>query len=98
MLRPLALQRMGLPLSKRAEIEAAVNPKHYASLGEYSALHVTEKWELNYHLGNAIKYIQRAGKKPNTPELQDLKKAQWYLARYIHLLDPDNEPDPAAGR
>lgn len=80
--------------TSRNEIEAAVQPAHYRDLGNYSALHVTEKWNLNYHLGQTLKYIQRAGKKPNTPELQDLKKAAWYLARYIHLLDPENEPDP----
>jgi hypothetical protein len=82
------------PALNKDEIDAAVAPKHYRDLGAYSALHVAERWELNYHLGNALKYIQRAGKKPNTPEIQDLKKAAWYLARHIHLLDPENEPDP----
>ena len=81
----------------RKTIDSHVNPEHYRALGQYSALHVVEAWDLNYHLGNALKYIQRAGKKPNTPELQDLKKAQWYINRYIHLLDPEHEPDPAAG-
>lgn len=55
-----------------------------------------EKWELGYLLGNALKYIQRAGKKDGATELTDLKKARWYLQRHIYLLDPDNEVDPAA--
>jgi hypothetical protein len=73
-----------------------VNPKHYAELGEYSALHVSEKWGLNYLLGTAIKYIQRAGKKPDTPAIVDLKKARWYIQRQLYILDPENEADPAA--
>lgn len=78
-----------------------VNPKHYADLGLYSAIHVIEKWDLGYHLGNALKYLQRAGKKlyPGeeaiASELIDLKKARWYLQRRIHFLDPEGEPDPA---
>lgn len=80
--------------TEREQINKAVEPAHYRDLEEYSALHVAEKWGLNYHLGNAIKYIQRAGKKPNTPEIQDLKKAIWYLRRYVHHLDPEHEPDP----
>lgn len=74
-----------------------VNPRHYADLGEYSALHVLERWGLDFHTGNALKYIQRAGNKASEPEVRDLKKAVWYLQRKIHLLDP-SEPDPAAGR
>jgi hypothetical protein len=73
----------------------AVNPQHYVKLGLYSAIHVIEKWGLGYSLGNAIKYIQRAGKKASATELEDLKKARWYLQRHIHTLDPENEPDPA---
>jgi len=71
-----------------------VNPPHYRSLGLYSALHVTEIWGLGYHLGQAVKYIQRAGKKPGVDEITDLKKAIWYIQRHIHLLDP-KEFDPA---
>ena len=75
-----------------------VNPKHYADLGEYSAVHIIPKWKLGFEVGNALKYIQRAGSKPGESEVTDLKKAVWYLNRRIHLLDPSNEPDPAASR
>jgi len=71
-----------------------VAPTHYRELGEYSALHVSERWELGYHLGNALKYIQRAGKKPGESELTDLRKARWYLQRYLWLLAPDEERNP----
>lgn len=37
---------------------------------------------LPFCLGNALKYVFRAGHKDGASELQDLKKAQWYLERY----------------
>jgi hypothetical protein len=75
--------------------EDKVNPSHYKSLGRYSALHVIQRWELGYLVGNAVKYVQRAGRKPGEDEVVDLKKAVWYLQRRIFELDP-SEPDPAA--
>lgn len=75
-----------------------VNPAHYADLGEYSALHVTEKWDLNYHLGQTVKYIQRSGRKPDEEAVTDLRKARWYLQRWLHLLEPEREFDPALDR
>ena len=72
-----------------------VNPKHYADLGYYAASHVIPEWGLGFELGNALKYIQRAGKKEGQSPIVDLKKAIWYIERHIHLLDPENEPDPS---
>ena len=72
-----------------------VLPKHYASLGRYAASHVIPKWGLGFELGNAAKYIQRAGKKDGESEIADLKKAVWYIKRRIHLIDPENEPCPS---
>lgn len=60
------------------------HPQHYG--GEqnvYEAIKVIEAWRLNFCLGNVVKYISRAGKKMNTPILEDLKKARWYLDREI---------------
>lgn len=72
-----------------------INPTHYTRFNKtgQSALQVTEAWELGYHLGQTVKYIQRAGLKPGVSELEDLKKAQWFLQRKIYLLDP-SEPNP----
>lgn len=91
---------MGLPAKQNADVKTddPVNPSHYKDLGEFSAVHVIPKWGLGFEAGTAVKYIQRAGTKPGEPEIRDLKKAIWYLLRKIHLLDPDNEPDPAANR
>ena len=59
-------------------------PKHY-NQGKIEPIEVIEDWELGYHLGNVIKYIARAEHKGNMVE--DLKKAKWYLDRYINLVD-----------
>lgn len=70
----------------------AVNPKHYAALGEYAAVVVIEKWGKCFSVGNALKYIQRAGTKPGESEARDLKKAIWYLQWKLFLLGEG--PDP----
>ena len=44
-------------------------------------------WELGFSLGNTVKYISRAGKKESDKELQDLKKAMWYLQHHIEELE-----------
>lgn len=63
-------------------MEQVNHPNHYGG-GEnpYEAIKVIEAWELNFHLGNAVKYISRAGKKGAAK--QDLQKAVWYLQREI---------------
>jgi hypothetical protein len=67
-------------------MEAVNNPKHYGGNTTYEAIKVIEAWELNFHLGNVIKYISRAGKKDLTKTKEDLLKAKWYLDRYIGTL------------
>lgn len=58
----------------------AVNPSHYrAHPSGVECIDVAEK--LGFNLGNAIKYLWRAGLKENAPTLQDFKKARWYLER-----------------
>jgi hypothetical protein len=62
------------------------HPAHYGGADNiYEAINVIEAWQLNFCLGNVIKYINRAGKKGS--KLEDLKKAQWYLAREIEKLE-----------
>ena len=41
---------------------------------------------LPYHLGNALKYIARAGRKDPAKTEEDLRKAIWYINRYIEFL------------
>ncbi len=56
------------------------HPSHY-TFGKFEVIDVIEDWGLDFRLANVIKYIARAPHKGK--ELQDLKKAQWYLNRYL---------------
>ena len=60
-------------------------PKHYESGTDYDLIDVIKHYDLNFNLGNVIKYVCRAGKKEN--EIQDLEKAIDYLEREIEYLD-----------
>lgn len=61
-----------------------INPQHYKRNG-IECIEVIEAFELGYHLGNAVKYILRAGRKTASP-LTDLKKSIWYLQRELERL------------
>ena len=67
------------------------HPQHYGGKDNpYETIKVIEAWEMNFNLGNVVKYISRADKKENNVE--DLKKARWYLDREIANLE--GQPDP----
>lgn len=63
------------------EHDAVNHPSHYTR-GKIEVIDFIEDQQLPYHLGNVIKYIARAGYKGD--KLEDLKKARWYLDRYIN--------------
>ena len=64
--------------------DSSVNhPDHYGGDTTYEAIKVIEAWRLGFCLGNVVKYISRASKKGTNTGLEDLRKAQWYLARAI---------------
>ena len=58
------------------------HPSHYTD-GKIEVIDFIEDKKLNYHLGNAVKYISRAGKKDPDKYIEDLQKAVWYLQREI---------------
>ena len=63
------------------------HPYHYGGKdNQYEAIKVIEAWKLNFYLGNAVKYISRAGKKDATKTVEDLEKAVWYLEREIQNI------------
>lgn len=65
--------------------ETVDHPAHYGGeQNPYEAIKVIEAWELGFCLGNAVKYIVRAGKKGDA--LEDLRKARWYLDREISTI------------
>jgi len=57
------------------------HPPHYKA-GGIETIDFIEAKDLNYRLGNVVKYVSRAGKKDSDP-IQDLEKAAWYLQREI---------------
>lgn len=61
-----------------------IKPNHY---GGTVILDFIEGLKISFALGNCIKYISRAGKKAGNSELQDLKKAQFYLNYHIEQLE-----------
>jgi hypothetical protein len=67
--------------------EMVNHPSHYGGIDNpYEAIKVIEAWDLDFHLGNTVKYISRAGKKNVDKELEDLLKAKWYLDRKIENI------------
>jgi hypothetical protein len=68
--------------------EMVNHPNHYEGENNiYEAIKVIDAWELGFSLGNTVKYISRAGKKNSDKELEDLKKAKWYLDHHIKNLE-----------
>ena len=67
------------------------HPGHYGGDSTYETIKVIEAWNLDFHLGNAVKYISRAGKKDKTKTVEDLEKAIWYLNRKIQQLRESDE-------
>lgn len=66
--------------------EQVDHPDHYGGADNlYETIKVIEAWDLGFNLGNAVKYIARAGKKGGD-RLIDLQKAVWYLNREIENL------------
>ena len=69
------------------KMEMVNHPNHYGGENNtYEAIKVIEAWDLDFCLGNAVKYISRAGKKDASKELEDLNKAVWYLNRSIEQI------------
>lgn len=71
-------------LERLAHDDAVNHPSHY-TYGTIEVIDYIEDKGFNYNLGNAIKYISRAGHKLNAVE--DLQKAVWYLNREIGRLE-----------
>ena len=69
--------------------EMVNHPSHY-QFGDnnvYEVIKVIDAWQLGFALGNTVKYISRAGKKDPNKELEDLKKAMFYLQHHINQLE-----------
>ena len=70
--------------------ESVNHPEHYGGMDNpYEAIKVIDAWNLDFCLGNVVKYISRAGKKGNNSAEQDLNKALWYLEHELELMKGD---------
>lgn len=66
-------------------MSAVDHPKHYQGATGIEAIDVIEGFGLNFHTGNAVKYILRHRNKGG---IEDLQKAVWYLQREISREEP----------
>lgn len=76
-----------LESGEKIEFDSVFHPSHYCEGRQYEPRKVIEDWELGFYLGNVVKYVSRAGRKGNA--LNDLKKAQQYLAWEIERLEKE---------
>lgn len=60
------------------------HPKHYQA--KIEPLDLIDAWNLNFNLGNVVKYVCRAGKKDKEKEIEDLEKAKFYIEYQISKL------------
>ena len=72
------------PASAEDRNPAVYSPPHYTR-GGIETIDFIEAKGLNFHLGNTVKYVSRAGYKEDAT-IQDLEKAKWYLDREIARL------------
>lgn len=75
--------------------DAVNHPSHYTD-GRIEVIDFIEDKKLNYHRGNALKYLCRAGKKDPEKEVEDLQKAAWYINREIQRLEAQKQRDARA--
>lgn len=61
------------------------HPSHY-NTGTIEVIDYIEDKNLGFNLGNAVKYISRAGVKDPTRTIEDLEKACWYVKREIERM------------
>ena len=91
---PCADEPENPPADKHVDLQRAsgkvcdnVNhPAHY-TFGNIEVIDFIEDKKLGFHLGNAVKYISRAGRKDPARTVEDLRKAAWYLNRQIERLE-----------
>lgn len=67
-------------------IDVIEKPKHYVEGRQYEPIDVINDWELDFALGNVIKYVSRAGRKHPDKLIEDLEKAIFYLNYEIKSL------------
>lgn len=71
-----------------------IDPAHYTDRG-IEPIRFINSHNLNFNLGNVIKYLTRAGEKPGEHAIIDLQKARRYLdfelerLQHIYVIEED---------
>lgn len=73
-------------------MEKTKHPAHYAEGRKYEPYKVIKDWDLNFNLGNAVKYLSRARRKDNV--VVDLKKAIEYIQFELEAIEGEQEKAP----
>jgi len=76
-------------MEPKKQLDPINHPPHYERFPDIDCIDVCEKF--NLCLGSVIQYIWRAGVKDKTTEIEDLKKAAWYLNREIERLEKEKD-------
>jgi hypothetical protein len=79
--------------TQESESSAVNHPAHYGGESNpYETIKVIRAWDLGFCLGNAVKYISRAGKKNPDKLVEDLEKAAWYIQEAITQAKSGQKP------
>lgn len=73
---------------KRSDL---IKPDYYQTDSVYEPFKIIRHYGLNFFEGNVLKYLLRAGKKSSKTRLEDLRKANTYLASEIEQTKQDGE-------
>ena len=74
--------------------ESVRHPSHYKK-GGWQVIDVIENWDLGYHVGNVVKYVLRSPYKHDDAGEKDIRKAIWYLVRYLNYAQRVSNMDIA---
>ena len=95
-LRQLAQRTSQVSLVEKEQLDESPidHPSYYRKDTGHEVIDLIEEWNLGFHLGNALKYLARAGLKDPSTARKDLEKAIWYIERYIdtYLLEDTRRP------
>jgi hypothetical protein len=76
-------------IDRGEDVDMVNNPPHYTSdPSGIECIEVTR--HRNFNIGNAIKYLWRAGIKDDSRQIEDLKKAIFYINDEINRLEKIN--------
>lgn len=75
------------------EEQNILHPPHYAEGRKFEPKDVIRDWDLNFNLGNAVKYISRQGRKKGESNVKDLKKAKQYIDFELEYLENQEKED-----